>query len=162
MMRAHAPLFSALMLLGVPLWAQAAAEVSFGPSEKFSDVRDVRNVQADVEAPLAKLLQTLADKHLPGQTLVIDVSDIDLAGEVEPVGPRMEMIRVMRSYTWPRIALHYSLKDAKGQELRAGDAKISDMDYQNSISGFASTGALRYESDMLTRWFSREFVGSPR
>jgi hypothetical protein len=160
--RPTAPACAAAILLLASAAAQAQAEVRFGPADKFSDVREVRNVEADVEAPLAELLQKLAEKHLPGQKLVIDISDIDLAGEIEPVGSRMERIRVMRSSTWPHITLHYSLLDASGKEVRSGDAKLADMNYQQSVNSFSNSGPLRYESDMLARWFAREFGASSR
>lgn len=150
-------LAASLLALAGATSAAAATEVRFINPEKFSDLREIRVLPSNYLAPIAAHIKALVDKDLPGMSLEVDITDVDLAGEIEPVGPRMEMIRVMRSVTWPRISLRYALKDASGKTVRTGEAQLSDMDYMNNLAG-SSSEPLRYELNMLSNWFRREFV----
>ena len=49
----------------------------------------------------------------------IEVLDIDLAGELEWWHGPYD-IRYLRSYTWPRIKLRYTLKEAAAKPSAAG------------------------------------------
>jgi hypothetical protein len=139
-------------------WA-GTAEVSFTDPAKFSDVRDPHGgQQTGYQAALEAHLKSLADKILAtDQSLSIVITDIDLAGEIEPLRPRMEMIRVMRSHTWPHMTLNYTLRDSAGNTLRSASAKISDMDYMGNSRMLSDSDPYRFEKQMLDTWFKREF-----
>jgi len=132
--------------------------VAFGDASHFSDVRDANQRPMDVQAPLQATLQALGKRWLAtDRSLDILITDVDLAGEIEPVGPRVEMIRVMRSHTSPRIALRYTLRDAQGTALRSAEIKLNDFTYLDSGAMATSTEPLRYEKQLLSQWFRREF-----
>jgi hypothetical protein len=159
--RDTAPWLAALALTlaaaATPALAGTVA-VRFVEPTRYSDVRDARLSTAEVQKPLEEALVALGSQ-LPGnQRLEIDITDVDLAGEIEPIGPRMDMVRVMRSHTWPRIAMHYTLRDAGGQALRSAELTVSDMDYLNNSRPMGSSDPLRYEKQMLSDWFRREFA----
>jgi len=139
--------------------AQAGVVEAYFPDPRaMSDVRDANGFNEDVEKPLGDYLRTLGDKLLGDRRLVINVTDVDLAGQIEPVGPRQEMIRVLRSHTWPRIELRYQLSDANGTGLRSGEVRLIDTDYLSNARLAGATDPLRYEKQMLKDWFMREFT----
>ncbi|HSI49331.1 MAG TPA: DUF3016 domain-containing protein [Ideonella sp.] len=156
------PVRATLLGLACGAWftlAQAGVVEAYFPDPRaMSDVRDANGFNADVEKPLGDYLRTLGDKLLGDRRLVINVVDVDLAGQLEPVGPRQEMIRVLRSHTWPRIELRYQLSDANGVGLRSGEVRLIDTDYLSNARLAGGTDPLRYEKQMLKDWFMREFT----
>lgn len=95
------------------------------------------------------------DKKLPqGQTLKIEVLDIDLAGRLYP-RRAADDIRVMTGGAdWPRMHLRYTLEE-NGQVLRSGDEQISSMNYQWNRTSYFDNDAMRYEKQMLDDWFHK-------
>jgi hypothetical protein len=147
------------MAIAVLLAASAQAEVSvkFIDPAKFSDIKDNtgfphQEILKDIEAHLVEQ----AGRRLVGQDLSIEVTDVDLAGDVQPIGRRMDLLRVMRPVTSPAIELRYELREG-GKVVRTGTAKLRDMSYQDSINTYPSGDPLRYERRMLDRWLDQEF-----
>ena len=147
----------ALSLLAFAAAAQADVKVNFVHPEKFSDTKDnwgftkpdaLKDIEAHLVAQLAKAQ--------PGRDITVDVTDVDLAGEVEHVGHRAEWLRVMRSVTSPAMELKYEVRDG-GKVVAQGQAKLRDMDYQSSFNNYSNGDPLRYEKRMIDRWVQREF-----
>ena len=102
------------------------------------------------------LEQAAAPYVADGQTLKIDVLDVDLAGRVEPAS-RPDDVRVLRGEAdWPRIHLRYTL-DAGGRTLRQGDAWLADMAYLQRLPPPDRGLGLAYERRMIDEWFRAEF-----
>jgi hypothetical protein len=148
----------ALAALAAGVQAAGTVQVQFVQPEKFADVRDQafsreRNLEA-----LKQHLELAAARYLAdGQTLKIDVLDVDLAGEPRP-GARATDVRVLKGKAdWPRVDLRYTL-EAPGQPTRSGQASIKDMSYLHHVAyGVPATEPLRYERRMLDDWFKAEF-----
>ncbi|PHV05683.1 hypothetical protein CSQ96_19835 [Janthinobacterium sp. BJB412] len=153
-------------LLGAPLllWAllagagaRADVNVQYVEPERFSDVPfspvERERVLKQLSAHLAKL-----GRQLPaGQTLKVEVLDVDLAGRMYPRRGGDE-IRVMNGGAdWPHLHLRYTL-EAGGQVLRSGDDELSNMNYQDRINRYGGDDALRYERQMLDEWFAKRFA----
>jgi hypothetical protein len=152
------PIAGLLLGSSAALAQAGVVEVRFVDPAHYSDVRDAHFPRADIEQPLAAHLQGLGDKLLaPEEKLEIEVTDVDLAGEIEPVGPRLEQVRVMRSHTWPRMTLRYTLRDRDGTALRSAELRLSDMNYLDNARPVSAGDPLRYEKQMLSDWFRREF-----
>ncbi|MDC8785935.1 DUF3016 domain-containing protein [Roseateles koreensis] len=134
----------------------AAVEVRFVSPEKFSDINFSAGDREQALRGLQSIIRELGEHHLPGYDLVIDVNNVDLAGEVRPVGRNMDMVRVMSNVTSPAIDLSYVLS-AGGKVLRSGQANLRDMNYMDGIGRIDSSESLRYEKKMLDDWFAREF-----
>lgn len=152
-----------LTLLGAMVWvattataATAAVEVRFIAPEKFIDTRDAGSNREQLLKDLQAHLQTLGEQKLPGKDLLIEITDIDRAGEVEPTGRLMKDIRIMRSVTRPAINLRYVVSEG-GRELRRGESRLSDLSYLERANRYASGDSLRYEKRMLDEWFKTEF-----
>lgn len=161
----HASMIAlATVVAATALPAAAGVEVSYKNPEKFSDASP--DLPSRVPNPrvldgLQQELTELGIRYLrPEQTLKIEISDIDLAGEFEPTPlDRTQRIRVLRDATWPRIKLHYAFYD--GDQLRAeGDEQLKDLNYLNDSTSGAPNDSLRYEKALIDRWFKANFVNA--
>lgn len=147
----------ALGLLALVGAAHADVQVKFVEPDKFSDIKDnngfrQKEVLKDIEAHLMEQ----AGKYLPGRDVRINVTDVNLAGEVEPFGRRVEWLRVMRTVTLPSIAMNYEVLEG-GKVVRQGEVNLRDMNYQDGFNSYSSGDTLRYEKRMIDRWFKDEF-----
>jgi Protein of unknown function (DUF3016) len=155
---------STIVLLAAAASAHAAGsvQVSFVQPEKFADVRDRAHRAADHLAVLQRHLEEVGAPYVAqGQTLKIEVLDVDLAGEVN-VSVRAHDIRVLRGRAdWPRLQLRYTL-EAAGGAARSGAATVSDMAYLQRMAPLHATEPLPYERRMLEEWFKAEFGAASR
>jgi Protein of unknown function (DUF3016) len=150
---------AAACLSGAAL-AAGTVQVKFVEPDRYTDARDA-HLRADqnLEALKRHLEQAAAPYVADGQTLKIDVLDVDLAGDVRHGGRAPNDVRVLRGRAdWPRIELRYAL-EAPGQAARSGQARIQDLAYQQRLAG-RSGEALAYERRMLDEWFRREFAAA--
>lgn len=136
--------------------AGGIAQVSYVEPEKFTDAGWDRS---DRERTLQTLTQhfDMLGKRLPdGQTLRVEVLDVDLAGEVWPRGVRE--VRVLRGGAdWPHMTLRYTVLDGT-RTVKAGEARLADMSYLFSQRRVAQYGDLPYERRMLDDWFRLEIA----
>ncbi len=147
----------ALSLLALAAAAHADVQVNFVNPEKFTDIKDNNGFkQMDVLKDIEAYLVEQTGKRLPGRDVRIDVIDVDLAGEVEPFGRRMQWLRVMRTVTLPGMSFHYEVREG-GKVVQQGEATLRDMNYQEGFNSFSGTEPLRYEKRMLDRWMQKEF-----
>lgn len=153
----------AIALVGLSLEAAAKpnVEVNYDHPEHFRDasLRD-RGYGADefVLKEIRSTFEKLGERYLPpGQTLRIEVQDIDLAGRYEPWRTEAYDVRFMRDITWPSLRLRYQLSQ-DGKPLASGDTRVNDMSYLQR-PGRATHGndRLYAEKAMLEEWFRREF-----
>jgi hypothetical protein len=165
MSRPFALVAAAILAFGASAAASAAElSVVFVHPEKFTDAvyshpygdaqeRDV--VLRDVE----RHLQGLADRGLPpGDSLRIEVLDIDLAGWFEPWRFRSySNVRILRDITWPRIKLNYTLKRGD-QVLASAEEQVVDLNYLMTVNRYSPDDRLRYEKAMLDEWFDKRIV----
>ncbi len=137
--------------------AQAAGnvQVSFVKPENFADIRDRAYSREQNLKALERVITSVAQPHVAdGQTLKIEVLDVDLAGEVRP-GARAWDVRVLRGRAdWPRITLRWSID---GATPRSGEAVVQDMAYLQRLPPSMADTALVYERRMLDEWFRQQF-----
>jgi hypothetical protein len=152
-----------LALLAISPSARAEVQVTFTAPETYVDAGLLREDGARAREvtlrTIREQLVRLGERYLaPSQTLEIDVLDIDLAGELEWWHGPYD-IRFLRSYTWPKIKLRYTLKDSGGQTIRSAEETVSDPSYQmNVIAATRSGEVMPYEKEMLARWFRSRFA----
>jgi hypothetical protein len=141
--------------------AAGTVQVTFVQPEKFADVRDAALRAEDNLANLQRHLEQIGAQYTPdGQTMKIEVLDVDLAGEPRP-GARPHDLRVLRGRAdWPRIELRYTL-EAPGAAPRSGKASVADMAYLQRTPTPFTTEPLPYERRMLEDWFRKEFGPAP-
>lgn len=149
-------------LLAAPLAAQAAGQVQVKwiEPEKFSDAGRGSFDRERTLQTLAEHLQALGRRLPDGQTLSVEVTDLELAGEVEPFGRFHHDVRVLRGRAdWPRMSLRYTLSDGT-RTLARGNADISDPNYLFRSLRHSQDGALAYEKRMLDDWVGSLVAGS--
>ncbi|MFJ4430721.1 DUF3016 domain-containing protein [Pseudomonas sp. NPDC089395] len=160
-----------LMALSLNSMAQgtspAQVEVRFDHPEKFRDASldsagYERGADDYVMKTLTQYLQTLGQRYLqPGQQLVIDIRDIDLAGRFEPWHSRAYDVRFMRDITWPTIDLSYTLSQP-GKPDQQAQERVSDKMYLSRPGRMASSNdRLFAEKAMLNDWFRQRFAPHP-
>jgi hypothetical protein len=144
-------LAGALALQALAAQAAGKIELKWVEPQNFADAG---HTVADREATLQALgehIQRLAGALPDGQTLKIEVTDLDLAGEVRFTPSRD--LRVLRNRAdWPTMNIRYSLV-ADGRVLKSGQTRLSDMNYGFTLR----RDAYGYEKRMIDTWFRAEF-----
>lgn len=138
----------------------ARAEVTYQRPESFTDLRD-----SDFESPrgrqhtLDQLRQHIARRTasaLPtGYTLAVVVSDVDLAGDYEPWLTKLTDVRIVRAVYPPRIRLHYTVTDAKGQVLETAERTLTDAAFLHTLA-IDRNDTLRHEKALIDAWIRRD------
>jgi hypothetical protein len=153
---AIATLLGLLTMSGAGL---AGVTVNFVEPEHYGD-EDFRisSRRAGIVKAFDKYFKQLGDRYLKGgQSLMIDVLDIDLAGHYERWGPDFDDVRIMRDITPPRFKLRYAFKQG-GKVVMSGEEIVTDLTYLWTSSGRFVRERFAYEKDMLKRWFRERFV----
>jgi hypothetical protein len=161
----------ALLLACLPavVWAaEAPVRVEFIEPAKFTDIRDSRSLRVNPERnqhlkSLRSWFEKQAPKRLaPGQRLVVEFTDIDLAGDYEPiVNPVLADVRIVKSIYPPRLAFRYRLEGADGQVLASGEEVLRDLGF-DSRPVARETDPLRFEKRMLAEWLRETFDDTVR
>ncbi len=136
-----------LTFIALPSHAAGQVEVQWTEPERYSDAGRSAVDRERAMSALGDHFQRWARKLPDGQTLKIEVLDVNLAGEIEPV--RGRDLRVMRGgVDWPLIKLRYTL-EAKGGVLKSGQAEVADQHYRVGDR----VSELGFEKRMLDKWF---------
>ena len=144
--------FAAVLFAGA---ANGSVTVKFTDPDKYGDMPFATSDKQDVMADLQKHFEKLAATLPAGQDLKIEVLDIDLAGRVEPGTRATRDLRILRgSADWPIIRIRYSL-EAQGKILKSGEERVADQNYMMGFNHYNSGESLRYEKQMLDRWFKK-------
>lgn len=134
---------------------------------KFTDIvasngtdKSYRN---SVEKALAAEFTAQADKLPVGQKMSIHVTNVDLAGEVDPIPSRAGYrVRVLKDVYYPQISLDYRITDAAGTVVKEQQgAVLKDAGFLASASNAASRQDFYYERHMIKEWFGKEILAKP-
>ena len=152
----------AMLFAVIGAHAQAAdVRVHWLHPEKFTDIRAGNQSQDDFTAHVIKelnlVITDLAKKMPDGLTWNVNVTDLDLAGDVHPMA-RMggHEIRIIKDLYWPRMSLNYTVTDQKGAVVAEGKDDISDMNFLSGAYLIPMTSDFKYEEKMLRTWFTRQ------
>ena len=154
-----------LMLSG-QAYSQAKVDVTWQNPEKYTDVRPSNESRTRFKERTFKQLDEyileLAETLPEGQTLKMNVTNLDLAGQVWPasfvgMGSGANDVRLIKSIDIPRIAFSFELLGADGAVIQQGEQNLKDMSFQNRHNPFFSSENLRYEKNMIRMWFDEQF-----
>jgi hypothetical protein len=153
-----------IALIAVILASQAAvaatAEVEFVKPEKFTDAGTPRQY-VDRDANLTNIknhLVTQAASLLPAdEKLVMQVTDVDLAGAFEPWQLYSREVRIVKEIYPPKIDFRFKLVRADGSIVKEGERSLRDPGFLSGPSMGYGGDNLRYEKVMLDQWFEKEF-----
>jgi len=138
----------------------AELELRFAQPERFVDAGDGPLERERNLAELESYMRGQAAQRLPAsQKLLVEVLDLNLAGDVKPVGRSMDRLRVLSQVDWPSMELRFVLSEG-GKTLREGKQRLVDMNFLGRGSAIEHGGGepLRYEKRMLDDWFEKEFA----
>lgn len=139
-----------------PALALGSAEVRYVEPEKFTDIGFGSIERERTLQSLTQHFEALGKRLPDGQTLRVEVLDVNLAGEVWPRGAHE--VRVLRGRAdWPRMTLRYTVLDG-GRTVKTGEAQLADMNYLYGPQGPQQYGDLPYEKRMLDHWFKEEIA----
>jgi hypothetical protein len=145
------PALALTALLAGPAHAAGKVEVSYVEPDKFADIGWGSVDRERVLRQMTLVLEEFAARLPDGQTLKLEVTDIDLAGEQRP--SRGQDIRVLRGMAdWPQVKMRYTLR-AGDTTLKSGEANIYDMGYLYGAVDNVGTN-LPHERRMLRKWFA--------
>jgi hypothetical protein len=146
-------------LLLSPTSFAASSEVTWTDYKSYRDIHEGNGgrkqfrerIFEDFEKHFAQLAATLPE----GQTLTIDVTDVDLAGDTHVGGiNRMRVIKHMYS---PRMNFSYKLVAADGNVIQSEDVVVKDMNFMSNTNLKYRNKSLGYEKKMLDDWFDETF-----
>lgn len=158
---------SLAVVLSPATHAAAEVEITWQNPEDYRDVRPAnesrKRFRERVFAQLDEYVADLAEKLPAGHTLNVTVNDLDLAGRVWPasfigLGSGGSDVRLIKGIDIPRMAFSYTLTDNTGAVLKTADVQLKDMSFQHrGLRALHDDDPLRYEKNMLRRWFDKEF-----
>jgi hypothetical protein len=151
-------LAATLLLLVSSMPSPAEVKVRFVDPDRYTDVGQYGAGSPGVTLEtLRSYLGWAGERFLrPGQTLAVDILNIDLAGHVEPWRGRLLDVRILRGVTPPRIKLRWVLSE-RGRRLRSGENDLTDINYQMNVSARASGDRYAYEKALLDDWLRTTF-----
>ena len=155
---------SALMLSPIAIAGEAVVE--WKSPEKYTDIRSgdqsAKSMHNSVAKSLGGEFSGLAAQLPAGYRLSVTVTDLDLAGEVDPIPMRqMNEVRVLKDIYFPRMIFDYQLKDARGAVLQGQtDVELKDMQYLSSMRTTRSSESFYAERKMIRDWFSKQITAS--
>ena len=154
-MKSRSSILVAIMLSVSAASAQAAVTVTFTNPDKYADVPFAAKDKQEMMTELQRHFEKLGAQLPADQDLKIEIRDIDLAGRVEPSARASRDLRIIRgSADWPVITLRYSV-ESQGKVLKSGEERIADQNYTTGFNHYSSGESLRYEKQMLDRWFKK-------
>lgn len=142
-----------------PVTENGIVKIEWQDPKSFRDIKAVGDIQSRYEMrtfdTLTQSLNKEASKVLTAnQKLELQVTDLDLAGDVRPTfGASSQDIRVIKDIYPPRITFSYTVIE-DGKVIMVGDEKLSDLGFMNSI-GRVNDKSTRYESQLLADWVKK-------
>ena len=156
-------ILTGLTMLPVMALAGGNAKVNWSNPENYKDViasdgsqeEFVARTLKELEATISELAESLPD----GQTLEMNVTDLDLAGDVKMSGARTQHqdIRVVKDSYPARMKFQYRLLDGSGKVLKEGEEKLQSRTLSASMRT-GSSESLEMEKRMIRGWFKRSIA----
>lgn len=146
-------------LLVVPNVLAANSEVIWTDYKKYHDIKSGdggdKQFREIVFFNLGKHFTKLATQLPEGQTLKIEVTNIDLAGDTRIAG--INDIRVIKSGYPPRMSFSYQLLDEKGSVIKSEDVNLKDLNFIENSQLKYRHDSFGHEKKMLDDWLKKTF-----
>ncbi len=137
----------------------ASSEVTWTDPDKYRDIRPSNEsrksyrerIFKNFEKHFAKLATRLPEQ----QTLKLDITDVDLAGDTLAGG--IDRLRIVKEIYSPRMKFSYQLVDENGKIIKSEDVALKDMSFMTRSNLKYRQKSLSYEKKMLDDWFFETF-----
>ncbi len=142
-----------------PVTQNGSVTITWKNPSHFRDIKSSGGLQSRYQTRLfevlTKNLEKLAEKVLTeNQSLSLEVTNLDLAGDVRPAfNATSNDIRVVKSIYPPRMTFSYKVLEGKN-EVVAGQEKLSDLGFMDTIHNTMNK-PFEYETELLKRWVNR-------
>jgi hypothetical protein len=152
---------AALLLAAASAASAGTVTVKYQEPDRFSDVPSWEQDRTQLLKELSAHFQRLGKQLPANQQLNVTVTDLDLAGRVEPRRRRLsDDIRILRGGAdWPTMNLRYTLEQ-DGKVIASGEEHLKNMSYLDRMNSYPSGDTLRYEKPMIDDWFKSTFGGA--
>jgi hypothetical protein len=150
------------LILLVITWNVAAgeSEVTWTNPDKYTDIKGGNESNTRFKARVfdnfEKHFQKLSEKLPDGQIFKVNVTNVDLAGDVR--FDTMDRIRVIRDLYIPRMKFSYELLNADKSIVDSGEVNLKDMGFLQFSPSRYNTTSFSYEKRMLDKWFLKTFI----
>ena len=164
MMKVSVLALTTLVVLGISSSAAANAEVKFIEPKKFHDVEVTgfnRNTGIEmVQKQLNEMINEVTSTVIPeSETLLIEVTDIDLAGYMEYFfGPTNRDMRIVTDHDRYRLEFKYQLKTNSGEVKKEGAIHIKEFLYRLPREPkYSKYQLVNYMRDDIEKWANQTF-----
>lgn len=138
----------------------AQVEVQWSNPDKYTDIdpgqehrqRFKDRTFKEFEKHFAKLAESLPEN----QKLLFDITNVDLAGDVN--FGSMQRIRIVKSIFFPRMEFSYQLLNADNTVIKSEAVALKDMGFLNHTRLKYNHQFLSYEKELLDDWFKKTFA----
>ena len=138
----------------------AEVEVKWSNTEKYSDIDAGEEHRKHFKDRTFKAFEqhfTKMAESLPAQQkLVLDITNLDLAGDVNHGG--IKRIRVVKNIFFPRMEFSYQLLSADNSIVKSAEISLKDMGFLSHSNLRYRNKALGYEKEMFDDWFKKAFA----
>jgi hypothetical protein len=153
-------LLSLIVLLVQGALVQAAeVEVKWSNAEKYRDIDAGEEHRKHFKDRLFKSFEehfaSMAASLPENQKLVLDITDVDLAGDVNHGG--MKRIRIVKDIFFPRMDFSYQLLNADNKVVKSAEVSLKDMGFLMHNGLRYRSKSFGYEKEMLDNWFKKTF-----
>ena len=145
-----------------PITEDGIVKIEWQNPKKFRDIKTSNELQSRFEnrlfETLTKNINKQAEKVLkPGQKLEMQVSDVDLAGDMRPTfGATSGDIRIVKDLYPPRVIFTYKITQGE-KVVIAGDVTLRDMSFMSNSQGF-NEKPFHYESNLFNDWLQKSIA----
>ena len=140
----------------------ASSEVTWTNPDKYRDIRpgneSRKHYRERIFKDFEKHFAKLADRLPEQQTLKLDVTNVDLAGDTLAGG--IDRLRIVKEIYSPRMKFSYELVDTNGKVIKSEDVAIKDMSFMTGSNLKYRQKSLGYEKKMIDDWFFETFKGN--
>jgi hypothetical protein len=141
-----------------------SAEVKWQNPDKFRDI-DPGNSTKDsyrksIEKSFGEEFSKQAEKLPASQKLSVNVTNLDLAGEVDPIPSRGGLqLRVLKNIYYPQMTFDYKITGPGGSVVQEHQqVTIKDMGFMSGSANAGSSQDFYYERRMIREWFNKEVM----
>ncbi len=133
----------------------AGVQVNWDNPAGYRDInqgnRNRVRYEQSVFKELGKEFAKLAEQLPNDQFLMIQVSDLDLAGDVTYGQGRT--IRIIKEMNTPKMTFAYQLLNKDKTVVIEGNAKLNNIHFMQNTSRINMRKKLGYEKEMIETWF---------